>query len=102
MLRAAALLAAVILADAAVPDWDEVAPPGRPTRLAVHAGALFLGTESGLYRRDPSDGRGWSLVLAAEPIADLASAGAELFIATPSGLFALAEGEDAAERVALG
>jgi hypothetical protein len=102
MLRAALAFAAVILADAIVPDWDGVAPPGRPTRLATHAGAVFLGTESGLYRRDPSDGRGWSLVLAAEPILDLASAGPELFIATGAGLYVIAPGHDAAQRVPLG
>jgi hypothetical protein len=102
MLRAIAIFAAVILADALLPDWDAVAPPGRPTRLATHASVVFLGTESGLYRRDPSDGRGWSLVLAAEPILDLASAGPELFIATPAGLYVLAPGRDAAQRVALG
>ena len=103
MLRvAAAVFVAWVLADAIVPDWDGIAPPGRPTRLVTHAGAIFLGTESGLYRREPSDGRGWSLVLAAEPILDLASAGHELFIATGAGLFALHGPGESPERVALG
>ncbi|HKC52965.1 MAG TPA: hypothetical protein VKF60_19415 [Myxococcota bacterium] len=102
MLRCIAVFAAVVLADALLPDWDGIAPPGPPTRLALHAGAVFLGTESGLYRRDPSDGRGWSLVLAAEPILDLASSGPELFIATPAGLYVLASGRDVAVRLPLG
>jgi hypothetical protein len=103
MLRVAtALFAALVLADAVVPDWDGIAPPDRPTRLVTHAGAIFLGTESGLYRREPSDGRGWSLVLAAEPILDLASAGPELFIATGAGLFALRAPGESPERVPLG
>jgi hypothetical protein len=102
MLRTALVFAAVILADALLPDWDGVAPPGRPTRLATHAGALFLGTESGLYRRDASGGAAWSLVLAAEPILDLASAGPELFIATSAGLYVFGAGADLAQRVSLG
>ena len=103
MLRAAtALFAALVLADAVVPDWDGIAPPDRPTRLVTHAGALFLGTESGLYRREPSDGRGWALLLPAEPILDLASTGPELFIAAGAGLFALRAPGESAQRIALG
>jgi len=102
MLRAAFLFAAVVLADAVVPDWDGIAPPGRPTRLVTHGGALYLGTESGLYRREASDGRGWALVLAAEPILDLASAGGELFAATDAGLFAVRAAGESPERIALG
>jgi hypothetical protein len=103
MLRlASVLVAAVLLSDAIVPDWDGIAPPDRPTRLVTHAGAIFLGTESGLYRRGPADGRGWSLVLPAEPILDLASSGAELFIATGAGLWALRGSGESPERVALG
>ena len=87
MLRAVTLLAAALLADAVIPDWDGIAPPARPTRLVLHAGAIYLGTEAGLYRRAGGDGRGWSLVAAAEPIVDLAPAGAELLIATPTHLY---------------
>ncbi len=102
MLRALALFTALVLADAVLPDWDDVAPPGRPTRLALHAGALYLGTESGLYRREPSNGRAWSLVLPAEPIFDLASDGAELFVATAAGLWSVAPGTRTAVRLPLG
>jgi hypothetical protein len=102
MLRAALAFAALILADAVMPDWDGIAPPDRPTRLATHAGSIFLGTESGLYRRGAEDSSGWSLVLPAEPIADLASAGADLFIATPAGLWVWTAERGTAQRVALG
>ena len=101
MLRMALVFAAVVLADAVLPDWDSVAPPDRPTRLVTHAGAVFLGTESGLYRREASDGRGWALVLPGEPIRDLASAGPELFIATEKGLWVWRSPEQSAQRVVL-
>ncbi|HXZ85394.1 MAG TPA: hypothetical protein VEI82_07890 [Myxococcota bacterium] len=102
MLRAVTLLAAALLADVVIPDWDGIAPPARPTRLALHAGAIFLGTEAGLYRRAAGDARGWSLVAAAEPILDLASAGDELLIATPANLYACSGACDRPERIALG
>jgi hypothetical protein len=102
MLRAVALFAAALLADAVVPDWDGIAPPARPTRLVAHGGALYLGTELGLYRRGREDARGWSLVAAAEPILDLASAGDELLIATPTNLYVCAKECARPERSALG
>ncbi|MFI5316671.1 MAG: hypothetical protein ACHQ6T_13300 [Myxococcota bacterium] len=102
MLRVAVTFAALILADAVVPDWDGIAPPARPTRLATHAGSIFLGTESGLYRRSANDSGGWSLVLGSEPIADLASAGPELFIATPAGLWVWTAERESAQRLSLG
>lgn len=102
MLRALPLLAALVLADAVVPDWDRIAPPATPTRLAWHEGALFLGTESGLYRRADSAPGGWALVLPAEPILDLASAGDELLVATPAGLWAWSAASQRALQVPLG
>ena len=102
MLRAVTLLAAALLADAVIPDWDGIAPPARPTRLVLHAGAIYLGTEAGLYRRAGGDGRGWSLVAAAEPIVDLAPAGAELLIATPTHLYSCTGACERPERIALG
>ena len=102
VLRALPLLAALVLADAVVPDWDRIAPPATPTRLAWHAGALFLGTESGLYRRGEAAPGGWALVLPSEPILDLASAGSELLAATPAGLWAWSAESGRAARVPLG
>ena len=55
----------------------------------------------GLYRRDASDARGWSLALPAEPVLDLVSAGRELFVATSAGLYTLAPGADTAQRLPL-
>ena len=102
MLRALPLLAALVLADAVAPDWDAVAPPATPTRLAWHAGALFLGTESGLYRRGEDAPGGWALELPAEPILDLASAGPELLVATQAGLWAWSAEAGQALRLPLG
>ena len=102
MLRAAALFAAVILADALMPDWDGIAPPGPPTRLATHEGSIFLGTQSGLYRRAAGDSGGWTLVLPSEAVEDLASVGPELFIATPAGLWVWSAARGSAQRVPLG
>ena len=85
-----------------MPDWDRIAPPGTPTRLAWYDGALFLGTESGLYRRGEAAPGGWALVLPAEPILDLASAGDELLVATPAGLWAWSRASERALQVPLG
>ncbi|HTO69861.1 MAG TPA: hypothetical protein VMR31_08375 [Myxococcota bacterium] len=101
MHRALAPLLALV-AGAAIPDWDGIAPPARPTRLAAHGGALFLGTDSGLYRRGPGDARGWSLVLASEPVVDLASAGDELLVATPAALWMWTDARGAVQRTELG
>jgi hypothetical protein len=101
MLRAALLFAALVLADSVIPDWDGIAPPDRPTRLLHHAGSIFLGTDTGLYHRAPDDPRGWSLVLAAEPILDLASQGDEVFAATEHGLYVWNDARASAQRVVL-
>ncbi|HTO56039.1 MAG TPA: hypothetical protein VMR50_21835 [Myxococcota bacterium] len=101
MLRAALLLAALVLSDSVIPDWDGIAPPDRPTRLLDHGGAIFLGTDSGLYRRGADDPRGWSLVLASQPILDLAGNASEVFVATEQGLYVWSDALASAERVPL-
>jgi hypothetical protein len=99
MIAALTLFLCAVAPEALVPDWDRVAPPASPTRLAVRGDEVVLGSESGLYARSERAPGGWALLLASERVSDLAVAGDELLVATSAGLYA---GRGEPERVSLG
>ncbi len=96
-----ALLLALALPAAPLPDWQGGAPPGVPTQLAARADALLLGTDSGFYERRGPAGA-WKLVLARDAVRGLAPTAKGALIASGGGLFEWDAERGEARELALG